>query len=101
MTKLRKPASRKVPTAKPPKVVSKPTSKIGQLEAMLRRSKGATLPQLVKVLDWQAHSVRGAMSGYLKKKQGLACPTAGRVGRLCTSSSRPAVRRHQTFCVAP
>ena len=59
-------------TAKPPKVATRPTSKIGQLEAMLRRSEGATIPQLVKALDWQAHSVRGAMSGYLKRKQGLA-----------------------------
>ena len=48
-----------------------PTSKLGQLEAMLRRPDGATIPQLVKALDWQAHSVRGAMSGSLKKKQGL------------------------------
>jgi hypothetical protein len=43
-------------------------TKIGKLEAMLRRPAGATIPQLVKALDWQAHSVRGAMSGTLKKK---------------------------------
>ena len=72
MPKPKKPAARKTATAKPPKVATKPTSKIGQLEAMLRRSEGATIPQLVKALDWQAHSVRGAMSGHLKKKQGLA-----------------------------
>jgi len=50
---------------------TKPTSKLSQIEAMLRRPEGATIAQLTKALDWQAHSVRGAMSGSLKKKQGL------------------------------
>lgn len=47
-------------------------TKLQRMEAMLRRPEGATLGQLSKALDWQAHSVRGAMSGTLKKKQGLA-----------------------------
>jgi hypothetical protein len=38
---------------------------------MLRRPDGATVEQISKSLDWQTHSVRGAMSGALKKKQGL------------------------------
>jgi hypothetical protein len=41
------------------------------LEAMLRRPNGATIEQISKSLAWQAHSVRGAISGTLKKKQGL------------------------------
>lgn len=49
----------------------KPKTKLGQLEAMLRRADGATIEQISKSLAWQAHSVRGAMSGALKKKQGL------------------------------
>jgi hypothetical protein len=44
------------------------TSKLAKLETMLRRSEGATIAQLMKALDWQAHSIRGAMSGTLKKK---------------------------------
>lgn len=47
-------------------------TKLQRLEAMLRRPEGATITQLSKALDWQAHSIRGAMSGALKKKQGLA-----------------------------
>ena len=50
---------------------AKPKTKLGQLEAMLRRPDGATVEQISKSLDWQTHSVRGAMSGALKKKQGL------------------------------
>ncbi|WIM12973.1 DUF3489 domain-containing protein [Enhydrobacter sp.] len=47
------------------------TTKISQLEALLRRPEGATLDQISASIGWQAHSVRGAMSGTLKKKQGL------------------------------
>jgi hypothetical protein len=43
-------------------------SKLARLEAMLRRAEGATIAQLMKALDWQAHSIRGAMSASLKKK---------------------------------
>ena len=50
---------------------SKPKTKLAQLEAMLRRPDGATVEQISKSLAWQMHSVRGAMSGALKKKQGL------------------------------
>jgi hypothetical protein len=49
----------------------KPKTKLALLEAMLRRPNGATIEQISKSLTWQAHSVRGAMSGALKKKQGL------------------------------
>ncbi|MEA2916051.1 MAG: hypothetical protein QOJ15_8132 [Bradyrhizobium sp.] len=49
----------------------KPKTKLAQLGAMLRRPNGATIEQISKSLAWQAHSVRGAISGTLKKKQGL------------------------------
>lgn len=54
----------------------KPRTKLAQLEAMLRRPNGATIEQISKSLVWQAHSVRGAMSGTLKKKQGLTITNA-------------------------
>jgi hypothetical protein len=51
--------------------VATSTTKLAQLEALLRRPEGATLDQISALIGWQAHSVRGAMSGTLKKKQGL------------------------------
>ena len=66
----RQKATRK--SSKAPPIVAKASdSKLSRLESMLRRAEGATLAQLVEALHWQAHSIRGAMSGSLKKKQGL------------------------------
>src|SRR5262245_32415398 len=79
MTKQKKPTAKKPGEAEKPK--AQPQSKLGQLEAMLRRPQGATIAQLVKALDWQAHSVRGAMSGSLKKKQGLKVTASKAEGR--------------------
>jgi len=55
-----------------PKIVaaSKP-GKIDKIIAMMRRPKGANINDLTKATAWQAHSVRGAISGTLRKKQGL------------------------------
>ena len=43
-------------------------TKQDKLIAMLRRKEGATVEEVVKALDWQPHTVRGAMAGALKKK---------------------------------
>ena len=58
---------RKAPTASD----AAPKTKLSQLESMLRRKDGATIAQIATTLGWQPHSVRGAISGSLKKKQGL------------------------------
>ncbi len=54
---------------------------------MLRRPKGATIEQMTTKTGWQAHSVRGAISGTLKKKLHLAVTSekvegSGRVYRI-------------------
>jgi hypothetical protein len=46
-------------------------TKLAKVIAALRTKKGATIDDLTEATGWQAHSVRGAISGALKKKQGL------------------------------
>ena len=57
-------------SAKQPKT-ARPASKQARLIELLRLHDGATVDEIVKALDWQAHTVRGAISGALKKKLGL------------------------------
>jgi hypothetical protein len=67
-----KPVTRGIRTrTQPTEAVAAPKTKLGRLEGMLRRPEGATIGQIAKALDWQLHSVRGAISGSLKKQQGL------------------------------
>ena len=46
-------------------------TKITTLIAMLRREGGATIDEMAEATAWKVHSVRGALSGILKKKLGL------------------------------
>ncbi|MFN3593001.1 MAG: DUF3489 domain-containing protein, partial [Thermaurantiacus sp.] len=46
-------------------------TKQAALIAMLRASDGATIEEITAATDWQAHTVRGAIAGALKKKLGL------------------------------
>lgn len=50
---------------------ARPATKIARLIALLGMENGATISDLTKATGWQAHSVRGAISGTLKKKLGL------------------------------
>jgi len=46
--------------------------------ALLRRSQGATLTELMKATGWQSHSVRGFLSGALRKKMKLKVKSSKR-----------------------
>ena len=48
------------------------TTKQSVVIGMLRRREGASLEEMMAATDWQAHSVRGFMSGALKKRLGMA-----------------------------
>ena len=54
----------------------KPTRRAGTKQAqmieMLKRPEGATVEQIAAATGWQHHTIRGAISGALKKKLGLA-----------------------------
>jgi hypothetical protein len=49
-----------------------PQGKIGQLVALLRRDYGASIDDMTRATGWQAHSVRGAISGAIKRGLGLS-----------------------------
>ena len=59
---------RRTATSKIASGVARHGTKQGALIEMLRSPKGATIAQMTAKTGWQAHSVRGAISGTLKKK---------------------------------
>jgi hypothetical protein len=51
-------------------------SKTATMLQLLRRPGGAALAELMAATEWQAHSVRGFLSGTLRKKMGLKVESA-------------------------
>jgi hypothetical protein len=62
-------ATESVPAEKP---ASRTGTKQAQMIEMLKRPEGATVEQIAAATGWQHHTIRGAISGALKKKLGLA-----------------------------
>ncbi|WP_395650857.1 DUF3489 domain-containing protein [Brevundimonas sp.] len=59
--------------------------------ALMRRPEGATVAQMGEATGWQAHSVRGALAGSLKRKHGLTITgEAGEGGRVYRIAAEPA-----------
>jgi hypothetical protein len=61
-------AKKQKPTSKAKTPTKRANTKQAQLIAMLQRSDGATIDEIVKKLEWQSHTVRGAIAGALKKR---------------------------------
>ena len=59
------------PALKAAAKAARPGTKSSVILHLLSRDNGATLKELAAAADWQEHSVRGFMSGTLKKKHGL------------------------------
>lgn len=70
---------------------AKPKGKLGTLVGLLERPQGATIEAMIEATGWQAHSVRGAMSGSLKKAMGLTVTSekvdGARVYRITAATS--------------
>jgi hypothetical protein len=64
--------SKSEPKATAARASARSGTKQALLVDLLRRKEGATIAEAVKATGWQPHSVRGAISGTLKKKLGLA-----------------------------
>ena len=77
-------------------------TKQAQMIELLRRAEGATVEQIAAATGWQHHTIRGAISGALKKKLGLtiearrSAPTlvvgAGSNARASSAASRASSR---------
>ena len=59
------------PEATPKARTPREGTKQARLIDMLRAPDGATVEEIASALEWQSHTVRGALAGALKKKLGL------------------------------
>ncbi len=50
----------------------KEASKQAKLIKLLERQEGATIDEIANAIGWQKHSIRGTMSGVLKKRLGFS-----------------------------
>ena len=79
----------------PERVAGSPAPRAGSKQAqvidLFRRAEGATVAEVMTATGWQPHTVRGIVSGTLKKKLGLTVTSAkeerGRVYRIAAQAA--------------
>ena len=74
-----RPAARRAAVKRPTSAPADMT-KQAKLIALLRAERGTTIADAATALTWQQHSIRGLMSGVLKKKLKLAIEKLPDVG---------------------
>jgi hypothetical protein len=74
----------------------RPGTVLGALVVALRRPQGATNLQLMVTTGWQSHSVRGAISGLLRKQPGHECAAAAQRRRRAGTGAALAPHRMGT-----
>ena len=81
LDKATKPNGKAKPAAEVQKPSMRPGTKLSLLIELMRRKTGTTIEEAATATGWQHHSVRGAISGALKKKMGLDVTSAAVEGR--------------------
>lgn len=66
------------PVASPTVRMPRPGTRQAALVEMLSRPEGASIPEIVAELGWKPYTIRGAISGVLKKRLGLPV-TSGKI----------------------
>jgi Protein of unknown function (DUF3489) len=88
------PASRKRSAPLASRLAAGSDTKHARIIAMLRTPAGATIATIMALTEWQQHSVRGFLSGVVRKKLGLNLfseqTDKGRVYRIKDGKASPA-----------
>lgn len=59
-----------------------PASKLDRLTSLLQQADGVGMPTMMAATGWQAHSVRGALAGALRKKGHAVRSEKSEAGRI-------------------
>lgn len=87
--------------SKTPETLAMSATKASRVIGLLSRPAGATLKEIMAGTGWQAHSVRGFISGQLTKKMGLKVKSFKRDGErvyriLAQKSARSTTQKEST-----
>jgi hypothetical protein len=88
----RRSVSRKAPRSRKQRHAAAAGSKQNFVLQMLRRQSGVSIDDIASKTDWQPHSVRGFLSGVVRKKLNL---------RLVSEAGKDGVRRYHVTSLKP